>query len=293
MGFVSVVKYDDYRVLLHDWFWESKRTNAKFSFRYISRHLGLTSPNHFHLVISQRRHLSVVVLDRLLRLMKLDARDRQYVKSLFRENTAKSDSERESFFKQRLLLRTSRDTAVSSDDQLKVVGHRVAWYLKMGAIVFDSKTRQQIIDLAVQSATFKISPHDVAQAIEILEGARQLEFIDGIARFEGGNILTRWDMDSSDVKRHHASNLSLAMESLAWPIDQRFHTGVTVPCNDELYQAIIGEVRALCLSILERSTKHALSSSDVTKVITMQMALFPYYKFQSAPLESAGESSKK
>lgn len=278
-GALNVLNYEDYRLLLHDWFWDAKKSNSKLSFRYVSRNLGLTSPNHFHLVISQRRHLSSPVLEKVLRLMKLDARDKQYVKLLFRESMAKTPAEREKLAAQRELMKSSRGVAVSGAEQLTIVGNRVAWYIKMGAVVFDNKTRQEIIKIALETSCFPVTENEVEQALEILLAARQLEFVEGLSRFEGGNILTKWDFDSSEVKRHHASNLGLAMGSLPWPVDHRFHTGVTVPCSDDLYQAIISDVRSLCLSILERSNQQAISAGDVSKVVTLQMALFPFFKF--------------
>ena len=278
-GTFNVLNYEDYRLLLHDWFWDAKKNNSKLSFRYISRNLGLTSPNHFHLVINQRRHLSSAVLDKVFRLMKLDARDRQYVKILFRESMAKTPAEREKLLSQRQLMKSSRASPMAGSEQLQIVGNRVAWYIKMGAVVFEGKTRLEIVNIVQQVSSFPVSEIEIDQAVEILLSARQLEFVDGISRFEGGNILTKWDFDSAEIKMHHASSLNLAIESLAWPVDQRFHTGVTVTCSDELYQTIIADVRSLCLSILERSNQQTLASGDVSKVVTLQMALFPFFKF--------------
>jgi uncharacterized protein (TIGR02147 family) len=275
----SVLNYEDYRLLLHDWFWDAKKYNPKLSFRYISRNLGLTSPNHFHLVITQRRHLSPAVLEKVLRLMKLETRDRQYVKLLFRECMAKTPAEREKLLAQRQLMKSSRTNSTYSDEQLQIVGNRVAWYIKMGAIVFDGKTRPEIMKIVGESCSFPVAENEIDQALDILVAARQLEFVDGISRFEGGSILTKWDFDSAEVKRHHSSNLRLAIDSLAWPVDQRFHTGVTISCNDELYQSIIADIRSLCLSILERSNQQSIAPSDISKVVTLQMALFPFFKF--------------
>jgi len=277
---LNILNYEDYRVLLHDWFWASKNLNPKFSFRYVSRHLGLSSPNHFHLVISQRRHLSAQIFEKVMRLMKLNSFDKQYLKILFKECQAKTATDRDKLRAQRDLMKSSRGASQEPDNQMLIIGNRVAWFIKMGAIVFEGKTRSDITKIALQTASFPITIKEIDQAIDILTSSRQLEFDNGLSRFEGGNILTEWDFNSADIKRHHSSNLSLAIESLSWPIDQRFHSGVTIPCNDELYQAIIDDVRSLCLSILERSNRAVLSKTDVSKVATLQLALFPFFKFQ-------------
>jgi len=278
MDVINTLNYDDYRQLLHDWFWSSKKINPKLSFRFVSKHLGLTAPNHFHLVITKRRHLSLKVLERVMRLMKLEPRDRQYLKLLFKENVSKDPAEKQRINLQRKLLKTGPTPESTGTDQLQLVGHSLPWYIKMGAIVFEGKTRDEIIKIVLEKGCFPVSAEDVQVALDLLLKARQLEFVDGLSRFEGGAILTKWDFDSEQVKRHHRANLDLAMESISWPVDQRFLTSVTVPCSQDLYQTVIADVRALCLSVLERSRAQTLSSSDVNKVATLQFALFPYFK---------------
>lgn len=276
---VNAQDYEDYREYLHDWFWTSKKSNPKLSFRFISKHLSLKAPNHFHLVITKKRHLSNQVFEKVLRLMRVEARDRQYLKLLFKENISKDPVERGKLASQRKLFRTGPSPETTGSEQLQLVGHSLAWYLKMGASFFEGKTREQMIKLILEKSRFPITEEDVNAAIDLLLQAQQLEFVDGISRFEGGAILTKWDFDSDQVKRHHRANLNLAIDAVAWPVDQRFLTSVTVPCSQELYQSVISDVRALCLSVLERSRAEALSPAELNKVVTLQFALFPYFKF--------------
>jgi uncharacterized protein (TIGR02147 family) len=281
---VNVYKYTDYRMALHDWFWTSKKDNLKLSFRYVSMHLGLKAPNHFHLVITRKRNLSLPVFEKMLRLMKLDPMDRQYFKLLFRENTAKSAAIKKELSAQIELFRNAPLSKSPQDERLQIVGHSLAWYIKMGAVVFEGKTREALVKLVRESSTFPSAgdniDDDINKAIDVLLSAKQLKFVGGLSQFEGGDIRTSWDFDSLDIKNHHQSNLTLAAESISWPLNKRFLSSVTVPCNDELYESVISEVRALCLSILERSGSQIVGQCDASKVVTLQMALFPYFQFQ-------------
>jgi hypothetical protein len=216
--------------------------------------------------------------------MKLEARDRQYVKLLFREGCTKSEEERDKLKSQRRLLRSSRNNEThKQDEQMQIVGHRLAWYIKMGSIFFDGKSRSEIIKSVVTNSRFPVSEREADQALDILLAARQLQFVDGLSQFEGSSILTKWDFDSHSIKTHHASNLSLAIDSLKWPVNHRFHTGVTVACSEDFYQNIISEVRALCMSILDRAEQNSLSIDETSKVVTLQRGLFPFFTFP-APL---------
>lgn len=276
----SLFHYDDYRQYLYDWFWESKKNNPKISFRFISQRLALSAPNHFHLVIEGKRNLSLAILDKLMRMMKLSAMQRQYLKLLFKENTAKNSLTKSNFKKEIDLLRKQGlDDTSQSDDRLQIVGHSLAWYIKMGASSFEDKTLDDLVAAVQNSCTFSLRKDDITAALELLIKAKQLHFENGKSQFESGPITTKWDFDSTQIKNHHKSNLNLAIESIAWPIDQRFLTGVTVSCDDEFYQNVISEIRTLCLSVLERSNSLTLDTNKNRKVITMQFAMFPYFNF--------------
>lgn len=274
---LNVFEYSSYRLLLHDWFWFSKKENPKVSFRFISRHLSLKAPNHFHLVITQKRHLSLPVLEKVMRLMKLSSMERQYVKVLFAEDLEKTPEKRQKLQERRKLLQVGATRESQDPADLKIVGHRLAWYIKMGAIVFEGKSRDQLFDLVKAAANFAVAKVDFDQAIEILLKTRQLEFVDGLSRFEGESILTKWDFDNAEIKQHHRENLGLAVESVSWPVDKRFLSSITIPCNDEIYKSIISEIRSLCLQLLENSKHKIVSNADVTSIATLQFALFPFF----------------
>jgi uncharacterized protein (TIGR02147 family) len=276
---LNIYNYSDYRLFLHDWFWSIKKIKPNVSFRYVSRILGLKAPNHFHLVISSKRNLSPATLEKLLRLMELEQMEKQYMKLLFREHVTKSAATKKELAAQIELIRSTPHAKTANENRLQLVGNSLAWYIKMGAVVFEGKPRHTVVKLVLDSCSFPVVESDVTKALDFLVAAKQLEFVDGLSCFEGGDIRTKWDLDRTEIKRHHQSNLALAAESISWPVDQRFHSSVTVPCNEELYQNIIAEIRALCLSILKRSSSPIIAPCKADKVVTLQLALFPYFKF--------------
>lgn len=276
---ISVYSYSDYREFLGDWFWASKKRNDKMSFRFMSKHMGLKAPNHFHLVISKKRHLSKATLEKILKLLKLDPRERQFLKLLFSENIAKSPEQRAQAKTQIDLLRRHVARGDAKDSQLQVVVNQLAWYIKMGALVFAGKTRGELTDLVQRTCAFPVNAGEVEDALRILESSHLLRFDEGLSCFDESSVTTKWDLDRFEIKQHHLSNMRLAMQSVAWPIDQRFLSSVTIACDEDLYQSVIADVRTLCLSILERSNNKIVSANDAKKVVTLQLALFPYFRF--------------
>ena len=149
----------------------------------------------------------------------------------------------------------------------------------MGSVVFEGKTKEDLVKIVLATCQFPVTELDSYQAIQILEDAKMLCFVDGLANFEGGAIVTKWDFDRSEIKRHHEENLKLAAASVAWPISQRFLSSVTVPANAALAETFIEEIRSLCRSVFEKSNSAVLDSHDATEVVTLQVSLFPFFRF--------------
>ncbi|MCX6116281.1 MAG: TIGR02147 family protein [Proteobacteria bacterium] len=312
---LSIYEFTDYRRFLHDWFWAAKASNPKMSFRFMAMKLGLKAPNHFHLVISSQRHLSSPLIDKFMRFAKLSPKERHYFKLLFKASIAKGGSADQKKWNdeiqilQKSIKKNSSESLTEIEDQTRFVGHRLAWYLKMGAGFFEGLSVSKIGELVQKHCRFTVESKDVSEAIQILIAAKQAKIVDGGVTFEGASVLTKWDFDHASIKEHHKSNLSLALETISWPIDQRFLTSVTIPCDDELKQSIIADVRALCLSILDKSQRLDLAiqqederslkgspSGDPKKpndralqqlesqgnrheIVTLQLSLFPFFSF--------------
>jgi uncharacterized protein (TIGR02147 family) len=270
--------YRRYRDYLHDWFWHQKAVNTKVSFRYMAKHLGLTSPNHIHLVISGKRHLSAVVLDRFLKLAKLNTLQKQFLKLLMVAETATTETKKKKAEVDCELLRKRlASTQEISPETLAIVSDRLAWHLCAGAKIFAGLSRSDLEVAVLRLSLFPLSPEIVRGAILSLENAGKLRFEQDRAEFDESSILTKWDFDSSAVKKHHKSNLELAMETVPWPIDRRFLTSITVAMSQDLKSQIVAEIRAFYLSILERSQSLA-NEPQQTEVVTIQLAMFPYFK---------------
>ena len=271
--------YQDYRDFLHDWFWTSKAINPKVSFRYMSKHLGLSSPNHFHLVVSKKRHLSPATFLKVVKIVKPSSRERQYLKLLFTKDLETNQAARLELENQLSLLREQNNHADLADQQYLVVSNALAWYIKMGAIVFDQKSQTEIEKIVRESSQFPIAENHVASALKTLTDSGFAVIEDEIYKFDFANVATKWDFDRSEIKNHHANNLKLALQTISWPIDQRFFSSVTIPCDEDTYQMMITEVRNLCLKILDRSNKGVDSSDSCKKVATLQFSLFPFFVF--------------
>lgn len=290
---IDIHKYLDYRQFLHDWFWLAKSGNSKVSFRYMAKHLGLSAPNHFHLVISDRRHVSPQVLEKIGRFLKLGPRERQYLRLIFKLSRSKNEEERLEIQAkvvqlQQLYIQDQGHDASAHSKNLNIVGHTLAWYIKMAAVKLQGLSRENLLSKVQKSLCFKSSLQDTQSAIDLLVQTDQLKFEcdkEGEkacerAHFDESEINTKWNFDSDQIKAHHRANLSLALESIPWPIDRRTLTSVSIAVDEALYEEMITDMRTLCQSILEKSKQRITSSTDAKKVVTLQLSLFPFFEFE-------------
>jgi uncharacterized protein (TIGR02147 family) len=276
---LNILSYLDYRELLHDWFWELKKANKKMSFRFVSKQLQLSSPNHFHLIISKKRHFSPTNFDKMLGLIKPNTKEKQYLKTLFLYNR-ESETEAKTRLEDQLhVMRTKMQAPELADSKYEIIGHTVAWYIKMAAMMFDGMKRSEVEEAVIRACPFQIERTQLQQAFDVLTHHGVLTVKDDICTFDLSDITTKWDMDQGEIKRHHMANLKLALETLSWPVQKRYFSSVTVACDQEIYDSIIRQIRDLNMRILDESNKKITTKDMCQKVVTLHCSLFPYFDF--------------
>lgn len=272
--------YRDYRDYLQDWFRAEKATNPKMSFRYVARRLNLSSPNHFQLVITKKRHFSKKTLESMQNLLRLSNKEKTYLEWIF-ALTIEEDDEK----KQELEAKISRlaneliESAVSYEDY-GLLSNGLAWYLKMGALKFNGKTFDEIWQLVQTSCPFDVTTKDVEDALELLQKIKGISLEGNVYIFEMNQIKTEWDFDDRKIKQFHYNNLMLAVRSIPRPINERFLSNVTFPSNPEVIEVAKKEIRDLCLKLLNLSNGHIKNEDDCKGVTSLQFAMFPYFNFE-------------
>lgn len=274
---LDVTSFSDYRSFLREWFWHSKAQNRKVSFRYLSRMVGLKSPNHFHLVINHRRHLSPKSFDNALKLIRLSAEERQYLRLLFARETEKSDEKKSRADRMISAIAASRQGEGAMKHE--ILTNILAWYIKMGARVFDGMKRADLFSFLLESSTFPVNEAQVQKALKVLSDLGYLTWDDDTCKVSPENLKTEWDTNRAEIRAFHVSNLQNAIQAAQWPIDRRFFSNVSVTCDQKTVDAIKQEIRELCLRILKMADENQFDEND-SKVISLELALVPYFEFK-------------
>ena len=273
-------RYDDYRSYLRDWFWTSKQRNPSLSFRNVSRRLGLKAPNHFHLVITDKRHLSKALFEKALTMIKVGTRERHFLRLLHEISHARTPDETADLQGQIEVLRKAAGREDLGSDQYRLVAHTLAWHIRMACRRFQGMTLDQLVKVVKNSSVFAIDDEQLDEAVRLLTGLRLMKVDeDQCCHFDEEDITTRWNFESDAVKAHHAGNLNLALQTVPWPMNRRFFTSVTVPCTPGFRDEIVADLRTLCLKILDASKSLDEEEAPANQLATLQIALFPFFDF--------------
>jgi uncharacterized protein (TIGR02147 family) len=104
---VNLFEYLDYRNFLRDFIVARKNENPYFSERMIASHLDC-NPGFFNRVLKGQRNLSPQYVLKLVAFFKLNAKQRHYFELLVNFNQAKKQIEKDHFFHQLDIFRSSK-----------------------------------------------------------------------------------------------------------------------------------------------------------------------------------------
>jgi uncharacterized protein (TIGR02147 family) len=253
----------------------------------MSKQLGLRSPNHFQLVITRKRHLSTQTLNKIMKLLHPNNRERQYLNLLFKYDQEKVTEKKEELAHQIEQMRNVTLRPDLPEERYQLVGNSLAWFIKMGAIAFDGLKKDDVTALIRRSCPFEIEIEQIHEALASLVALNLMSYDGDLCRFEFGNITTKWDFDRTEIKTHHRNNLNLAIKAIPMEIERRFFNSVTIPCNSDLYEFITTEIRNLSLKVLEESNKRIVTTEQCEKLVTLHFSLFPYFEFTNSKTSHA------
>lgn len=92
---LDIHRYTDFRAFLKDRLAELKSVDKKYSLRYLSDRVGLSSKSHLKMVADGSRNLSADVAGRLAKVIGLNSQETAFFMALVRYGQAKSISEQQ------------------------------------------------------------------------------------------------------------------------------------------------------------------------------------------------------
>jgi len=110
----NIFTYYDYHKYLLDYYSEKKGTSRYFSYRYMSRQLGIDA-GYLVKVLQGQKNLSFDSAPKVAALLKLNKKETEYFKVLVLFGKAKSNSEIAGYFEKLLNISETKSTTIDAD----------------------------------------------------------------------------------------------------------------------------------------------------------------------------------
>jgi len=266
----ELFQYFDYREYLADYYQDRKSRHQWFSFRWFSQRAGIKSPVYLKLVIEGERNLTAKSIEQFLKVLDLPEKEARYFRHLVQFNQAKTAQNKQDHYS---VLR-ELGNAVSE----KIVDQGLnefysVWYhpvLRELICIADSSDSPSLIGKQIFPS---LSARQVGAGIRFLE---EKGFIkrrpDGRWIQSDPHLTTGSKAEPSAVRQYHQTMLEHAAQSIeAFPVEERYITGVTMGVSKECYQAVAMEYKLF----REKVLRLVAADEKPSRVYQMVLGLFP------------------
>lgn len=243
----NVYDHSSFSGFLSAYIKQRKNLDKAFSFRNLSRRMGLTSPSTLAMVASGKRTPSVKLLHRFAEAVRLSRKEVEYAEALLSLQRASNERERDLYTERLRQLRPGGDMVVISLDQFEFIAN---WYhvaiLEMASLA-DFKADAEWISIRLGGL---VTPRQVTQAVERLLRLNLLKReADGSLTKTSTGFKSPSGIPNDAVRKFHREMLGLATKALdGQPVDERSFYGQTMTiAKDQLPEA-----RKLFQDFLER-----------------------------------------
>lgn len=250
----NIFEYLDYREYLRDYYEAGKEHVSGFSYRYLARQAGFSSPNFFKLVMDGDRNLSADSVEKFAKALKLDGKEKRFFADLVAFEQADDVDIKNAAFENLAASQRFRQARRIDSSMFRYLSR---WYnLAIRELAARPDFRDDPEWIARQLSP-SVPPEDVAESLELLF---EMELL---VRDEHGEITrgepsltTGHEVGSLAIGNYHRQMLERAAESIEnVPSELRDINTLTVcidPANvDELKERIHG-FRETLLDICDR-----------------------------------------
>jgi uncharacterized protein (TIGR02147 family) len=266
-----IFNYYDYHKYLRDVYEDRKRLERRFSFRYISRRVGI-DPGYLVKVFQGQKNIAVNSVPKFVALLKLNKKEAGYFELLVLFGRAKSNAELTGYFERMLPFAGAERTKIDAD---KYEFYKKWYYTAV----------REILGFYAFNGDFKKLAEMVQPAIKPLQAKKAvalLEKLGLIIRNENGSyvqasrfITTGEKWRSIAIRKFQEQTLSLAQEAIdGVDRDERDFSTMTVSVSKEGFEQIQEQLKQLRHQVFETVKKEQAAD----RAYQLNLQLFPVSK---------------
>jgi uncharacterized protein (TIGR02147 family) len=264
----SIFEYLDYRQYLRDFYEEQKKTTSYFSYRYVSRKVGLDA-GYLVKVLQGRLHIPEKYIEAFCSLCTFSKKESSYFKTLINFNRAKSESQIKICFEKLMSFKSPGKNLV---DKLQYEYYRKWYYSAIRSLVGIVSFSGDNTALS-RMLTPHVSPREVKKAIKLLENLGLIrKDKSGVYSLTDTFVTTGESWRSLAIKDFQRETIRLAGESLdRHQKEDRDISTVTVAINKK----DLTEAKARIADFRDTIFKLAENSNGPDSVFQLNVQLFP------------------
>lgn len=269
---IDVFAYDDYRLLLGDYYIKKKELQPYFSYRAFSRRTGFRAPNHLQRVINGDRNLSSDAALRYSQAMHLDAEEQDYFCTLVEHAHATEEDEITRLTEKLLAMKRYRGARRLDEAYAE---YHSNWYIP--AIFEMIACRGFVADPRWIAPRMRpqISEEEAARALSILRELRLVEESGGKLTPVDPVLTTGCEARRRAIAEYHRTMLESAKASIDLvPSDERDISALTLCMSEGGLLRVKQRIQAFRKELLSL----AAENQDGEQVIQLNMQLFPLTK---------------
>ncbi len=224
---ITLYEYSDYRKYLHDYYLSQKEKGAHgFSYRIFSERAGLRSPNYFKMVMEGSRNLSLKMIHRFAKALKLDQRQQAFFEALVQFNQSTDPEEKDFYFRKMITFREYRQSTQLVVDQYEYLSR---WYY----VAIREMLALEDFNPDPKEIAYRLNPpiHE-RQAEEALKLLLQLGLITkgsrGKLKQKESKLATEETIASIAAFNYHRQMIRLGMEALSESAELREISAITM-----------------------------------------------------------------
>ncbi len=271
----NIYSYLKYRSYLSDWCDFQKDNDSTFSFRKLSQHAELTSPNAIQWIIQGKRHLTSSTLLPLAKAMELSELETDYFELLIFFESSKSHLEKDRFYKK--IVKFPGFAAYNPIDKsyYKYFEH---WY---NSVIYELVVHSQFDNNSswiAQRIFPRISLSQIEASMNLLKKLNLIKWNQERKKWEHTQeiIKTKPEVEYLISAKYHQQFIQLGLDSLDQIKPQeRDIRGVTLKVSPALYPELKKKLTRFWEELLEFSVLQGESEH----VYQMNLQLFPLTKF--------------
>lgn len=273
---INLFDFTDYRAFLSAFARDKKKLQPSWSLNLWARQLGLRNSTSISKIITGSRDAGPEILRKLAEYFKFTPQERAYFEGLVQFSKAekiKDDTSLKAALMEQLRrLHPGRTFAQIDEKKFSLIAHW--WFYAIRQMTHLENFRLDSDWISTQ-LEFKISPREIARALEILqsEGLLVIDKTTGRAKAVS-QLNTSDDVASEALRRFHEGVLEMARSSLRTiPTEKRQISGLTLPIRTADRPRVKQFLREMEDRFIE-----TFEAKDGDSIYQLELAFFPLTK---------------